>query len=178
MKDLEIYGTFGPNCQSKDRLIQLIEAGMTGIRLNLSHSNLEDHPDWLEAFYQAQNVTQKKADLLIDMKGPELRIGAIQPINCEVDTLLDLDALKLPACIFPLVPKEKLLLDDGKIELEVLSDVQARVLRGGLLTAHKSIALENREVTTPELGLCQRIWGNGNHATLCTGKRRFIGDSS
>ena len=29
MKDLEIYGTFGPNCQSKDRLIQLIEAGMT-----------------------------------------------------------------------------------------------------------------------------------------------------
>ena len=47
MKDLEIYGTFGPNCQSKDRLIQLIEAGMTGIRLNLSHSNLEDHPDWL-----------------------------------------------------------------------------------------------------------------------------------
>lgn len=60
MKDLEIYGTFGPNCQSKDRLIQLIEAGMTGIRLNLSHSNLEDHPDWLEAFYQAQNVTQKR----------------------------------------------------------------------------------------------------------------------
>ena len=38
----EIYGTFGPACNAEDILIQMIEAGMTGMRLNLSHTTLTD----------------------------------------------------------------------------------------------------------------------------------------
>lgn len=78
MNDLEIYGTLGPSCCKQDIIEKMFLAGMTGMRLNLSHCNLNERKDWITAFHHAMNTCGIRAQLLIDMKGPELRIGSIE----------------------------------------------------------------------------------------------------
>ena len=57
----------------------MVEAGMTGIRMNLSHGPLSAHKDWLDMIH-AVGIPQ----LLIDLQGPELRIGTLtQPLVLE-----------------------------------------------------------------------------------------------
>ena len=45
---MEYYGTLGPACQSVDTITALLRAGMTGVRLNLSHGGLKRREKWLE----------------------------------------------------------------------------------------------------------------------------------
>lgn len=78
MKKIKIYGTFGPSCYKEETLKQMIEAGMTGIRLNLSHTNLVDSKEWIENLKAASKSTGRKIDLAIDLAGPELRIGEME----------------------------------------------------------------------------------------------------
>ena len=72
MKKLEIYGTLGPSCCDKETIKKMFELGMNGMRLNLSHCNLWDKKDWIDAFFEAKDELGIEADLLIDMRGPEL----------------------------------------------------------------------------------------------------------
>ena len=62
---MDFYGTIGPACADVKLLQQMVEAGMTGIRMNLSHGPLAAHKDWLALLRKAG---VKK--LLIDLQGP------------------------------------------------------------------------------------------------------------
>ena len=74
---MDFYGTIGPACADVKLLQQMVEAGMTGIRMNLSHGPLAAHKDFLVMLHKAG---VKK--LLIDLQGPELRIGRLpQPLS-------------------------------------------------------------------------------------------------
>ena len=48
---LEFYGTIGPACAQLETLQRMVEAGMTGIRMNLSHGPLSAHKDWLDMIH-------------------------------------------------------------------------------------------------------------------------------
>ena len=61
---MDFYGTIGPACADVKLLQQMVEAGMTGIRMNLSHGPLAAHKDWLVMLHKAG---VKK--LLIDLQG-------------------------------------------------------------------------------------------------------------
>ena len=50
---MDFYGTIGPACADVKLLQQMVEAGMTGIRMNLSHGPLAAHKDWLEMLHKA-----------------------------------------------------------------------------------------------------------------------------
>lgn len=66
----------GPAChQRKNRTMFL--SGMTGMRLNLSHSNLDDCKDWLQQYYEVSERLHIVPELLVDLQGPELRIGTL-----------------------------------------------------------------------------------------------------
>lgn len=52
----------------------MFDAGMTGIRLNLSHSSLETSQSWIQHYFDAASQTGKEKKLMIDLIGPELRI--------------------------------------------------------------------------------------------------------
>ena len=69
---MHFYGTIGPACASAGTLRRLVDAGMTGLRMNLSHGALAEHADWL-AMIHAVDIP----DLLIDLQGPELRVGRL-----------------------------------------------------------------------------------------------------
>ena len=167
---MRIYGTLGPHCSDTKTLRAMFDAGMTGIRLNLSHVTLHDAALQIEALHKAADMAGVKTDLLIDMQGPELRISAPRvplrlmdgdPVILETSDQLETETscIRLPAIVEQaLVPGQQVLLDDGKILLEVFDDSRkkdrgtaAKVIRGGLLQGRKSIALPGAEIWPPTL---------------------------
>ena len=127
---MDFYGTIGPACAQPAILQHMVEAGMTGIRMNLSHGPLAAHTDWL-AMIRAAGIRQ----LLIDLQGPELRIGTLaEPVA---------------------LVGQQLLLDDGKLLVQVTQALPealvCTVVRGGTLQSRKSIAAPGLAVPSPTL---------------------------
>ena len=115
---MEFYGTIGPACASADCLRRMTEAGMTGIRLNLSHGTLDSQRDKTALIHQA-GISQ----LLIDLQGPELRIGRLtEPLLLREGERVSLgeDGVPCPDAVLRAVSAgQRLLLDDGRLELSV-----------------------------------------------------------
>ena len=146
----------GPACADTDTLRALLRAGMRGVRLNLSHGPLAERAPWLESLRRAETAEGVSCDLLIDLQGPELRVGAIPaPLTLrEGDTLTLGEAFPVPPILTGnLQDGDELLLDDGTLSLRVL-DARAmtcRVERGGVLRSRKSLAVAGRELPASAL---------------------------
>ena len=159
MKHVRIYGTLGPACADRETLGEMFRAGMDGLRLNLSHSGLEASAGLIEAFRGAAADCGKRPELLIDMQGPELRVGTLgAPIPLGVGEALASEAIPFPKevreALAGAAPGQELLLDDGKLLLALErgeAGPRLRVLRGGLLESRKSVALPGCEIRTPAL---------------------------
>lgn len=159
-KQLEYYGTLGPSCAKEETLIAMFEQGMTGIRLNLSHRSLRESEDWIRMYQEAaQKAERPDADLLIDLIGPELRIGTLQeplPLSEGERIWLGREGIFVEqAVIEAMKPGVQILLDDGKIALQaeqVYKDrAECTVIRGGILHSRKSIALVGISVNNATL---------------------------
>ena len=148
-----IYGTLGPACRKAEILEEMLRLGMTGIRLNLSHTGLDEAEGELKELRRAGRLAGVRPELMIDMQGPELRIGVLKaPLLLRNGETLDLDALPLPDPVREmLLPAQELLLDDGKLLLTVVRGGKAHVNRGGILQSRKSVALPGREIRLPAL---------------------------
>ena len=151
---MDFYGTIGPACAQADTLRALLAAGMTGIRMNLSHGGLAAHSDWVALLRQVQ-----MPQLLIDLQGPELRIGGLDaplPLQTGDSLLLGQGGVECPAALIEAArPGQQLLLDDGKLLAQVTEAapgaLRCTVLRGGLLQSRKSIAAPGLTVPSPTL---------------------------
>lgn len=170
----KVYGTVGPACCDTEVLVQLFEKGMTGVRINLSHVNLVEVTDWIEnirtayARVKSMNPNQPELEMLIDLIGPEMRLGELLSerklnvgdkltVMAEGKTnLFDPTELAIPAPVFECLKEgTSLLIDDGKILLEV-EEKRARaaecvVMRGGTLRSEKSVAIPGVVFETPTL---------------------------
>lgn len=151
-----IYGTLGPACASREILETMLRSGMTGVRLNMSHAGLDESRDLLELFWSAAEATQTFPELLIDMQGPELRIGALETLRLQEGDRVSLgaDGIEIPSILISEMERGcRLLLDDGKLELEVLDTGADRavacVRRGGVLSSRKSIKIADKEISLP-----------------------------
>ena len=156
MKKVRIYGTLGPSCTDREVLKQMFAEGMDGVRLNLSHAALEDAADALEAVHRAAAACGVRPELLIDMQGPELRIGSLpSPVWLIDGDAVGTDALPFPEAVQKALrdaaPGQEILLDDGKILLKSDGPDRLRVVRGGLLESRKSVALPGCPVRSPAL---------------------------
>ena len=152
MRKVKIFGTLGPACKDPAILEQMLREGMDGVRLNLSHSTLEEAEELLTAFHQAADACGMRPALLIDMQGPELRIGTLeQPVSLAVGDVIDRGALPFPETVrTALTDGQEILLDDGKILLRAERG-GLRVLRGGMLESKKSVALPGLPLRTPAM---------------------------
>lgn len=155
---MEFYGTLGPACCDESTLAKLFRAGMTGVRLNLSHGGLADCGQWLGALDSAAKQAGAAPRLLIDLQGPELRIGDLEPVELVQGAPVRLGAggIPTPALLFPaLLPGGTLLLDDGAILLRVVTPgpdyADCRVERAGILRPRKSIAAPGTALHPPTL---------------------------
>ena len=150
---MEIYGTFGPACTSLPVLTEMFQAGMCGLRLNLSHRSLAESRDWLELAQKAAGACGRTSQILMDLQGPELRVGeAGLPCTLTEGNTVPLAVLQLPAPLLEqLRPGQELLLDDGKLQVIVEEGETCRVVRGGTLLPRKSVAAPGLTVELPAL---------------------------
>ena len=158
---IEIYGTLGPACDDEEILAGMFLEGMTGIRINLSHVMLKDCADSLHRIRRAAEKSGIIPKILIDMQGPELRIGAIkEPLALSEGDVFFLGerGIALDQRILDAMRSDQeVLLDDGRIlaRVEDISEdgrsAQLKVLRGGTLSGKKSIALSGSTVDMPAL---------------------------
>ena len=162
-RTIAYYGTLGPACESEETLYEMFQMGMTGVRLNLSHTGLIECKGWIEHLQNAAKRAGKKAELLIDLQGPELRVGVLkEPLlmkDGEVAALQKTEqqgGIPVPEEIFPALEiGQQILIDDGVILVEVTEIVEdkayVKVLRGGKLQSRKSLALIGKTVWLPTL---------------------------
>ena len=151
---MRYYATLGPSCCDTAALSALLRRGVTGFRLNLSHTPLAARTDWIAALHEAERKTGLRAQLMIDLRGPEVRIGSLPAplplaegaaVTLGADIPVDGDVLDA------LRPGMTVLLDDGAMALTVMDGGVCRVTRGGTLTGHKSLTLEGVDLRRPAL---------------------------
>lgn len=155
---MKTYATLGPACCRADLLTELLDMGLTGFRLNLSHTTLTACRPWTEAVQQARAASGRPAELMVDMRGPELRMGALpQPVPlAEGDSaILGPGGLPVePDILAAVAPGQEILLDDGLMALRAECcgrAVTCTVTRGGVLESRKSITLPGVELCRPAL---------------------------
>lgn len=130
---MEYYGTLGPACGSVQTLKEMLAAGMTGVRLNLSHGDLEENGHWIRMVQEAGRELRSQVQILMDLRGPELRLGKLkEEIRAEEGGWLILGDGGLPVpeeALAYMCPGDRILIDDGKVELEVV--LEAAFCRAG-----------------------------------------------
>ncbi len=161
MGSVKIYGTIGPSCRDKEVLKQMFMEGMDGIRLNLSHTTLEEAAALIENCHAAARECGVVPELLIDMQGPELRVGVLtDPVPLTEGALIETGEIPFPEAVKKVLeesdPGQEVLLDDGRILLRTENSqdpgvTRLRVIRGGLLESKKSVALPGHSFQTPAM---------------------------
>lgn len=150
----KIIATVGPSCESKEQLKALTEAGVTMFRLNSSHGDESDHLRRLNFIREVEKEVGYPIPTLMDLQGPKIRVGKLdEPIELVKDSIVKFKHQeKYENGIIPVDykgmakdvrPGEKIMLDDGKLILEVVKTeggvISAKVLCGGLLKQRKGI---------------------------------------
>lgn len=155
----QIFATAGPACSDRETLKNMFLCGMTGVRLNLSHTSLRDAAGMIETLKNAAaDAGVEDFRFMVDMQGPELRIG-VPALNelCGGETVtLGSSELPVPAICLPFLKEgQRVLIDDGKLELCVCGEADglplAEVTRGGKLLKGKSIALPGCSIHPPAM---------------------------
>ena len=158
MKKTQIICSIGPASQKVDVLEKMIENGMNIARFNMSHGTHESHTELIENVKKASKAKKKKVAIMIDTKGPEIRIkkfenGQIFLNDGDVFILTTNDVVgnqNMVSVSYQNLPKvvkrgTKILADDGKIELRVektnKTDILCKVVDGGPLKDRKSLNL-------------------------------------
>ena len=160
---VKIVATLGPASLGPETIGRLISAGVDTFRINMSHTLHETAKAAVEAIRAAEGRGDKPIGILVDLQGPKLRIGDVAQgvVELEPGATFRLDRAQTPGTanrahlphpeIFASVsPGDRLLLDDGKLRLDV-SDVApetitAQVVVGGILSGRKGISLPDTDL--------------------------------
>ena len=162
---MEYYGTLGEACNNVDILEKMFGYGMTGMRLNIAHQSLSEASLEIGRVFKAAKTKDIKPELVIDLMGPEQRIGDLtRPLELKEGHKIkigigeDIPIRRVTLETFRV--GQELLIDDGKIKLEVLKltegvpkggakgDKQVmaavcRIIRGGRLISRKNITVSD-----------------------------------
>ncbi|MCB0239608.1 MAG: pyruvate kinase, partial [Anaerolineae bacterium] len=160
MLNTKIVCTIGPATDSTEAIRALMLAGMDMVRLNMSHGTHQYHAEVLSRIRAVASELNKPVGVLVDLQGPKLRVGMLPPEGIglepgealELCTADDLNRAGVVPVQFKALPRavkpgDRVLLDDGTLELEVettnADSVMCRVLVGGVLTSNKGMNLPN-----------------------------------
>jgi pyruvate kinase len=161
MRRAKIVATLGPASSDSATIAKLLEVGVDVARLNFSHGRLEDHADVLDRIRAASRRMVKAVAVLQDLQGPKIRTGPLKAGKVGVLLETGSELVITTEGDFPgderlvsttyrhlaedVRPGDRLLVDDGLLELRVLESdgVRARceVIEGGVLKEHKGINL-------------------------------------
>ncbi|GAB7107708.1 pyruvate kinase [Streptomyces phaeofaciens JCM 4814] len=169
MRRAKIVCTLGPATDTFDQIKALIEAGMDVARLNLSHGDHAEHEERYRHVRKASDDTGRSVGLLADLQGPKIRLGhfAEGPVLLERDDTFtitveegiagdrEICGTTYGGLAADVTPGERILVDDGKVCLEVTTvdgpRVHTRVIEGGIVSDHKGLNLPGVALSVPAL---------------------------
>lgn len=166
MRKTKIVCTLGPAVDGPDAIRQLILEGMDVARLNFSHGSHPEHKARADSLKRAREETGKHVPLLMDMKGPEIRIGNFRNgtqtlTSGQLFTLtpkaVDGDGATVTITYKSLhkdvFPGAHVSIDDGQIDMVVeeirCEDIVCRVLNGGQVSDHKGVNVPGVKINVP-----------------------------
>jgi pyruvate kinase len=164
----KIVCTIGPASRDAEKLDALIQAGMDVARLNFSHGDQDLHKENIARIRKAAEKAGKPVAILVDLQGPKLRVGKLPDEGVELvqgeeivlttrsnanqNGEIPIQYKELPRVV---VPDERILLDDGMLEITVLSatdtDIRAKVVSGGTLKSNKGLNLPDASLAIPAI---------------------------
>lgn len=165
----KIIATIGPACNNPETLRKMIIEGLDVCRLNFSHGSHQDHEKAIGIIKELNAEMGTNVATLADLQGPKLRIGEVENnalVLNEGDTIRfvsepcigTLEKVYMSYTQFPMdvMPGETVLVDDGKIKLEVvdtnrIDSVTLKVIAGGVLSSKKGVNLPNTKISLPSL---------------------------
>jgi pyruvate kinase len=165
----KIVATVGPACDTYDRLLALVKAGVNVFRLNFSHGSHEDKLSIIESIRKINETEPYNISILGDLQGPKLRVGEIENNALEVFpgdilTFTNKKVVGTKEKIYVSYPNlhadvkigNKIMIDDGKLEVKVVSvednnDVKVEVTLGGIISSKKGINLPDTKISLPAL---------------------------
>ena len=165
LRKTRIICTIGPASDSTERLAAMMEAGMNVARLNFSYGTHEDHAEVIDRVRTVAATMGLPVAILQDLQGPRIRIGAFdqgttvelqEGARFTITTQTVGGNSERVSTTYPRLPSylqrgDRLLLDDGNLELQVETvrdtEVVTRVKVGGVLRAGKGINLPGVNVS-------------------------------
>ena len=169
MKKTKIVATLGPACSNKSVLKDMILEGLNVCRLNFSHGSYDDHANSIKMIREINEELGLNVAILADLQGPKIRTnemennGVLLEVGNEIKIITDkvvgndvrfsINYQKLPQDVSP---GEKILLDDGKIMLEVITtngktEITCKIVQGGILSSKKGVNFPNTKISLPSL---------------------------
>jgi pyruvate kinase len=166
MRKTKIVCTIGPASESLENTKKLIEAGMNVARLNFSHGDFEEHGNRIKNIRQACRELGKTVAILLDTKGPEIRLGnlAEEPIELKAGEYVTLttenilgDRNRIPVTYQDLPrdvkPGDTILLDDGLIGLKVIevqgTEIKCEIQNSGPIKSKKGVNVPGVAISLP-----------------------------
>jgi pyruvate kinase len=168
-KRTKIVATVGPACDTYDKLLSLVKAGVNVFRLNFSHGSHEDKIDVIGKIREIIKNEPFNISILGDLQGPKIRVGDLedgkifltdgQEIIFTIDKMVgnkEKVYVSYPNLTTDVQAGERIFLDDGKMELKVLEvmnekEVRLSVTLGGMLFPKKGVNFPDSELTMPSL---------------------------
>ncbi len=169
MRRAKIVATLGPATSSLEQIKGLIESGMDVARLNLSHGRHEEHLAVYNNVRAAADSVGRGVGILVDLQGPKIRLGRFatgRPVVLESGEEFIVTTEDVPGDVHmvsttykglpdDVTPGDLVLVDDGRIELEVVRvdgpRVHTRVVEGGRVSDNKGFNLPGVAVSVPAL---------------------------
>lgn len=162
----KIICTIGPAVNTLDKILALIDAGMNVARINFSHGTHEEHLKVINALKEARKIRKKPLAIMLDTKGPEIRLGKIKESELKlaaghrwmlVKETVEGDEDKVsitPGFILDHLSKGmRILFDDGYISSEVIETSSEGVLiqieNAGVIRSGKGINVPNSSLDLP-----------------------------
>jgi pyruvate kinase len=163
-----IIATLGPATNNADSIRRLLETGVNIFRLNMSHGNYQDHEQSIVLVRQLAQKLGLTVAIFCDLCGPKIRVGLLKDGQMDlraravvilttrlVERMVDLIPCQYRSLHKDVEIGDKILLDDGNIELKVLAikgrDIHCRVVYGGVLRDKKGINLPGSRVSSDSL---------------------------
>lgn len=168
MRRAKIVATLGPATSSYENIRAIIEAGVNVARMNLSHGSYEVHNEVYANVRKAAEDTGQPVAVLVDLQGPKIRLGKFEagPYELEVGDIFtittedvvgtkELSGTTFKGLPQDVAPGDFLLIDDGKVKVEVVStdgvQVVTKVIVAGPVSNNKGINLPGVAVNVPAL---------------------------
>ena len=166
MNKTKIIATVGPSCAKKEILQEMIDNGVSCFRINMSHGSKDSKTKYFDLIKSLITPSGQRPTILADLAGPKIRVDDLEDsIKIKKGDLLKISNENVGQGIVPVSkgikfkkvnPGAKILIDDGRISLNVIKHITDRTLQceasgSGIIESKKGVNFPDIDLNVPVL---------------------------